>query len=121
MTNPRKRSTDLDKVIGNNLRRIRMARGMTQEGLAHALGLTFQQVQKYEKGLNAIASSRMPLLCKVLRVIPSDLFDGTITGATVEPVKPMSAPAARIAMRINALSDGAHKIMAAVLDAVENI
>jgi transcriptional regulator with XRE-family HTH domain len=117
----RKRSTADDKVIGANLRHIRISRGMTQEALAHELGLTFQQVQKYEKGVNAIASSRVSALCRILRIVPSDLFDGLLGNAKPEPVEPMSAGAARMASRINTLSPAAHKIMAAVLDAVGDL
>lgn len=72
----RRRDGDIDKRVGARLRFIRIERGMTQEGLGDAMGITFQQIQKYEKGTNAVASSRIPLLCEVLKIEPTDLFNG---------------------------------------------
>lgn len=117
-TSSRRRSTDLDKAIGANLRRIRIERGMSQEGLSALLDLTFQQVQKYEKGTNAIASSRVPRICQALRIAPADLFGGTLDGMIPEAVVPMSVAAARMAAEINELSPKAQKVMAAVIDLV---
>src|SRR5215218_5978851 len=54
-----KSPSDLDKLIGQKIRAARLAHGVTQEVLAEKLGLTFQQVQKYEKGLNRIAAGRL--------------------------------------------------------------
>jgi transcriptional regulator with XRE-family HTH domain len=48
----------------------------SQEEIANALGLTFQQVQKYEKGANRISASRLQLLCKILNVPVSFFFEG---------------------------------------------
>jgi transcriptional regulator with XRE-family HTH domain len=50
--------------------------GMTQEKLGLALGLTFQQVQKYEKGTNRIGASRLQAMSKILEVPPSYFFEG---------------------------------------------
>ncbi|MGJ0392425.1 MAG: helix-turn-helix domain-containing protein [Methylocystis sp.] len=56
---------------------------MSQEKLGEALGLTFQQVQKYEKGLNRIGASRLQQISKTLNVPPSFFFEGAPThGAT---------------------------------------
>jgi transcriptional regulator with XRE-family HTH domain len=49
---------------------------MTQDEVAKALGLTFQQVQKYENGVNRISASRLQCLCKILSVPVSFFFDG---------------------------------------------
>jgi transcriptional regulator with XRE-family HTH domain len=49
--------------------------GMTQEKLAHQLGITFQQVQKYEKGTNRIGASRLQQLCDILDVPVSFFFE----------------------------------------------
>jgi transcriptional regulator with XRE-family HTH domain len=49
---------------------------MSQEELGHGIGLTFQQVQKYEKGTNRISSSRMQQIANVLQVEPSFFFEG---------------------------------------------
>lgn len=50
---------------------------LTQEQLGDGLGLTFQQVQKYEKGTNRLSLSRMPAVCKLLNCTVTDLLKGT--------------------------------------------
>ena len=50
--------------------------GMSQEALANQLGLTFQQVQKYEKGRNRISASRLQQMCQILQVPVPFFFDG---------------------------------------------
>jgi DNA-binding XRE family transcriptional regulator len=54
-----KGSNAIDAHVGSGLRMRRIERGMTQEKLAAGLGLTFQQVQKYEKGVNRMGASRL--------------------------------------------------------------
>jgi transcriptional regulator with XRE-family HTH domain len=65
-----------DRAIGANVRKWRMLRGMSQEKLGDGLGLTFQQVQKYEKGTNRIGGSRMVQICNVLGIDRDKLFEG---------------------------------------------
>ena len=57
-----------DVHVGRRLREARLAKGMTQTDLGVALGVSFQQVQKYEKGMNRIGSSRLWDICKILDV-----------------------------------------------------
>jgi transcriptional regulator with XRE-family HTH domain len=65
-----------DETVARNLRRYRIAAGMSQTALAEKLGgITFQQVQKYEKGTNAIAPGRLRQAAKVLGVSISQLFE----------------------------------------------
>jgi len=66
----------VDKVVGQNIRIRRMASRMSQEQLAHNLGITFQQVQKYEKGTNRIGSGRLLRIASILGVELTELFDG---------------------------------------------
>jgi transcriptional regulator with XRE-family HTH domain len=66
----------MDKIIGRNLRAFRLQKDMSQEQIADAVKLTFQQVQKYENGTNRISGSRMAQLCQVLNVTPNDFFKG---------------------------------------------
>lgn len=56
------------KIIADNLKRIRKQRGHTQVSLAEGLGLTFQQIQKYESGKNRIASETLFEISKILRI-----------------------------------------------------
>jgi transcriptional regulator with XRE-family HTH domain len=67
----------VDKQVGARVRMRRMMIGMSQEKLAEALGLSFQQVQKYEKGSNRIAPSRLAVIAKTLDVPVTFFFEGT--------------------------------------------
>ena len=66
----------VDVYVGSRVRLRRTLKGMSQQRLAEALGLTFQQIQKYERGVNRIGSSRLFELSEVLDVPPSFFFDG---------------------------------------------
>lgn len=65
-----------DKYVGNRVRMRRMMLSMSQEKLGEALGLTFQQVQKYEKGANRISASRLQYLSNILQVPIPFFFEG---------------------------------------------
>jgi transcriptional regulator with XRE-family HTH domain len=66
----------IDKHVGSRVRMRRMMLGMSQEKLGDALGLTFQQVQKYEKGSNRIGASRLQQISLILQVPVSFFFEG---------------------------------------------
>jgi transcriptional regulator with XRE-family HTH domain len=65
-----------DKHVGSRVRMRRMMLSMSQEKLGDALGLTFQQVQKYEKGTNRIGASRLQQISHILQVPVSFFFEG---------------------------------------------
>jgi len=65
-----------DRDVGSRVRMRRMMLNMSQEKLGDALGLTFQQVQKYEKGTNRIGASRLQHISRILQVPVSFFFDG---------------------------------------------
>jgi transcriptional regulator with XRE-family HTH domain len=67
----------IDKYVGSRVRMRRLMLGMSQEKLADAIGLTFQQVQKYEKGTNRMGASRLQQIANVLEVPPTYFFDGS--------------------------------------------
>src|ERR1043166_6180006 len=75
----KKAPNPIDKHVGSRVRMRRMMLGMSQEKLGNALGLTFQQVQKYEKGANRIGASRLQQLSLILQVPVSFFFDGAPT------------------------------------------
>ena len=66
----------IDLHVGSRVRMRRMLLSMSQEKLGEALGVTFQQVQKYEKGMNRIGASRLQDIAKVLDLTPSFFFEG---------------------------------------------
>jgi transcriptional regulator with XRE-family HTH domain len=70
----------IDRHVGSRVRMRRMLAGVSQEKLGDGLGLTFQQVQKYEKGSNRISASRLQQIAKMLDVPVSFFFDGAPTG-----------------------------------------
>ena len=65
---------DIDKHVGATVRSRRMEIGMSQEKLAEILDVTFQQVQKYEKGVNRVAASRLYDIARALRMSVGDFF-----------------------------------------------
>jgi len=70
---PKKQANPIDVQVGNRVRIRRMLIGMSQERLGDLLGLTFQQVQKYEKGVNRIGAGRLFEVARILNV-PVDFF-----------------------------------------------
>jgi transcriptional regulator with XRE-family HTH domain len=71
----------VDKYVGSRVRMRRIMLGMSQEKLGEALDLTFQQIQKYEKGTNRIGASRLQQISDILQVPVSFLFEGGPTGS----------------------------------------
>src|SRR5215831_20384254 len=70
-----------DKHVGSRVRMRRMMLSMSQEKLGGALGLTFQQVQKYEKGANRIGASRLQQISHILQVPVAFFFEGAPNAA----------------------------------------
>jgi transcriptional regulator with XRE-family HTH domain len=81
----------IDTHVGNRVRMRRLMLDLTQVRLANALGLTFQQVQKYEKGTNRISASRLHQLSHILRVPVPFFFEGT-PGEIHLPDRPEGGP-----------------------------
>lgn len=77
------RPNPIDVHVGGRIRLRRTLRGMSQERLGEALGLTFQQIQKYERGMNRVGASRLYDLSRVLDVPISFFYDdmpGSVSG-----------------------------------------
>ncbi len=72
----KKAPNPIDKHVGSRVRMRRMMLSMSQEKLGDALDLTFQQVQKYEKGTNRIGASRLQQIANILQVPVSFFFEG---------------------------------------------
>jgi transcriptional regulator with XRE-family HTH domain len=71
-----KRPDPVDVEVGHRIRIERLARGLSQTALANQLGVTFQQVQKYEKGVNRVGAGRLTKIAEVLGVPVGSFFTG---------------------------------------------
>ena len=71
-----KNPNPVDRYVGGRVRMRRMMLGMSQEKLGNGLSLTFQQVQKYEKGTNRISASGLQQIAHILQVHVTFFFDG---------------------------------------------
>lgn len=69
-------ATEVDAFVGSQLKILRKSAGYSQTELANKVGVTFQQIQKYERGTNRIGASRLWEFCKVFNVAPGRFFDG---------------------------------------------
>jgi transcriptional regulator with XRE-family HTH domain len=96
-----------DKHVGSRLRMRRLMLDMSQTDVAGALGLTFQQVQKYEKGSNRISASRLQHISQILQVPVPFFFEGA-PAASTGPVAttPADGPSSSYVADFLATSDG---------------
>lgn len=76
---------DFDVEVGRRLRARRIGLAMSQETVAEALGVTFQQLQKYEKGINRVAAGTLFKLAKILKTRPEELMPPFERGAPIDP------------------------------------
>jgi transcriptional regulator with XRE-family HTH domain len=109
---PGRRSDVVDTLVGRNIRVLRQHRGLSQTDLANKVGVTFQQVQKYENGSNRVGSGRLYKIATVLKVPIGSLFDGVDlpNNASVEgaPAAMLAGPyAMRLLRAFSALEDTA--------------
>jgi transcriptional regulator with XRE-family HTH domain len=82
----KKAPNPIDRHVGSRVRMRRMMLGMSQEKLGDALDLTFQQVQKYEKGTNRIGASRLQSIAHILQVPVAFFFEGAPSGVGLSAV-----------------------------------
>jgi transcriptional regulator with XRE-family HTH domain len=80
----RKTPRPVDVLVGQNIRLLRLRRGLSQTELGRRIGLTFQQIQKYEKGANRVGAARLAQLADALGVSLTSLFDGRPTAARTD-------------------------------------
>jgi transcriptional regulator with XRE-family HTH domain len=94
-----------DPVVGKNVRRYRIARGLSQTDLGKICGITFQQIQKYEKGTNAVPPGRLRLICESLQVSIEEIYKGApkINGKALPE---MTHPDMRIMEALIRIPDG---------------
>src|SRR5215203_3936227 len=75
-----KEPQDVDRHVGSRVRMQRMAIGVSHEKLGVACGITFQQIQKYEKGTNRMGASRLHQIARVLQVPVEFFYEGAPSG-----------------------------------------
>lgn len=110
---------EADVTIGRNIRVLRIARSMSQEKLAAALGITFQQVQKYEKGTNRVGGSRLIQIANALQVAPAELLVGTEIDSPRKELPSFSAESPQEARLLTAYRGLPQHMRPAVLGLVE--
>jgi transcriptional regulator with XRE-family HTH domain len=69
-------TNEIDRHLGRRLRQRRRTLGLTQQQIADAVGVRFQQIQKYECGANRVSAARLWLLAKALQTPVADFFEG---------------------------------------------
>jgi transcriptional regulator with XRE-family HTH domain len=74
----------IDVLVGQNIRICRLQKGLSQGELGRRIGVTFQQVQKYEKGANRVGASRLTQIADTLGVPIPTLFDGAPTAGQAQ-------------------------------------
>ena len=87
MANPSpkpKQTTAIDHGVGSRIAFLRAANGLSQSALASALGVSFQQVQKYEKGVNRVGAARLQQIATALDVPVTFFYDGDGKAREVE-------------------------------------
>jgi transcriptional regulator with XRE-family HTH domain len=103
----KKAPNPIDKHVGSRVRMRRMMLGMSQEKLGDALALTFQQVQKYEKGTNRIGASRLQQISQILQVPVAFFFEGApVLAEAVASEGLQEAPSPAYVSDFLATSDG---------------
>lgn len=68
-------ASDVDRLVGDRIRRRRILMGLTQDQLGESLGISYQQIQKYETGANRVSAGRLYLIAERLEVAPGWFFD----------------------------------------------
>jgi transcriptional regulator with XRE-family HTH domain len=75
---------DVDRRVGEKIRRLRQDQGLSQAALAKSLNVSFQQVQKYEQGANRVSASRLDQIAAVFGIPIDDFFSGLPTPARTQ-------------------------------------
>ena len=77
-------ASEVDRLVGDRIRRRRILMGLTQDQLGESLGISYQQIQKYETGANRVSAGRLYLIAARLEVSPGWFFDPVKSDASSE-------------------------------------
>ncbi len=94
----------VDTHVGKKIRQARLVRGLTQSAVARQLGLSFQQLQKYETGYNRVSASKLFELSQLLGVSPSYFFEGLVSGEGEQEPGPAALMDDQTAKAVQALA-----------------
>jgi transcriptional regulator with XRE-family HTH domain len=81
----RHRSSDIDRFLGHRLKQLRLLSVMTQQQLARQFGVSTQQMQKYESGINNMSAGQLLVVARAFDVAVADLFEGYDSGTPLDP------------------------------------
>jgi transcriptional regulator with XRE-family HTH domain len=128
---PKKQANPVDAQVGNRVRLRRMLIGMSQERLGELLGLTFQQVQKYEKGVNRIGAGRLFQVAHILGVPISYFYEGvaeqmsgssgSILGVVTPPVMEFLASGEGLQLSLAFMRVKDAKVRKRVIDLIKSL
>ena len=82
----------VDRSVGRRVRMVRVSRGLSQTALASKLGLTFQQLQKYESGANRVSASRLHDIARILGVEVASFFEDAADPETLAAISDADVP-----------------------------
>src|SRR5687768_14594566 len=102
------RPSDIDRYIGDMMRKRRIMLGLTQQQMAELIGVTYQQAHKYEKGINRIAAGRLFTIAQALGVEVSYFFSGIGDDNSFKPT-PQQRMLLELARNFTAISERKHR------------
>lgn len=104
-TGMKHRARDIDKCIGSNLQKLRLYKNMSQAEVAGILGVTFQQVQKYENGVNRLSAGRLYSLHQYFGVPLAYFFSGYRKEREAPFYPEIDLPALQILLKMSSVRD----------------
>jgi transcriptional regulator with XRE-family HTH domain len=100
MKGKRRQPNSADIQIGKSIRAHRLIVGMSQSDLARKLGVSFQQIQKYEKGVNRVGAGRLPQIAKIFDIPIATLFDANAETSPGKGTTPIALIPDRNALKL---------------------
>jgi transcriptional regulator with XRE-family HTH domain len=120
MADPKKSPSRADRRIGQRIRLQRLNLGMSQEVLAKALGLTFQQVQKYERGANRVSAGRLEEIARVLEAPVTFFYDDAADAPGPLPLLPDTPQSVSLLRAFTATRPALQRKILALVQALAN-
>lgn len=95
----------VDIHVGKKIREARLVRGFTQSAVAKELGLSFQQLQKYETGYNRVSASKLFEISQLLNVTPAYFFEGLANNGEAQSAGLLDDQTAKAVMALTSIRD----------------